>query len=189
MTWHQSLSAFARQRRQVFAQTIDDTVERLVRNRLALVTAALQNQCVRKLLFRLFEKRLHQRALAHPGKAAHVNRDGLTTAHGAKRIIQFGKLTLAPDKFGFRSGYCERGSARLQEPQYGAAFQTILRPAAQKIHAKFVEIIRNSRVDLDWLNRPARLLANHDLKKFAGERKAAGEGFVEHHADAVPVAG
>ena len=84
---HQRLGLRSRQRAEIVAQTVDDAVEGLVRDRLPLIAPAAQNHEVvgRR---QLVEKAPDQRALADSRGAMNVDRRRATLACRQERAVQ-----------------------------------------------------------------------------------------------------
>ncbi len=137
----------------------------------------------------MIEKVAHQRGLAHARAAVNIDGDGLAFAGRAKRVVQFGQQAFAPDES--RVGGCGQcaGLLNAERAQHLAAGRSRLSVAPQKFHAQVVEVLRSGWIDLEGLDGIARLLAHHDFEKFAFERQPSSQRLIQHHADAVPIAG
>src|SRR5436305_11310361 len=88
------------QRSQMLAQTVDDSIESFVRNRLAFITTTLESEHMRSFPFKLIQERAHQCRLAHTRVAVNVNRHRLAIAGGGKGLVQLHDLASAPDELG-----------------------------------------------------------------------------------------
>jgi hypothetical protein len=125
-----------------------------------------------------------------------VDGDGLALRGGLVGVVEGGDEVVAADERGRvddRPGHDAAGRGRgagLGErgEQVGAG-EAVRGVAAQQAHAQIDEVLRGVGGELVDVDGVVLLLGGEDAQGGADEREAAGEGLVEHHADAVPVAG
>src|SRR5436309_13026474 len=96
------------QRSQMLAQTVDDSIESFVRNRLAFITTTLESEHMRSFPFKLIQERAHQRRLAHARVAVNVNRHRLALACCGEGLVQLPASVGAPEELGLSRTGAER---------------------------------------------------------------------------------
>ena len=176
---------------EVAAELVDQAVERLVGHVLALVAAALEHQRARVLLPHAVEKAARQGGLAHPRGAADEDRRRAAGADPIEGLVEHRQLPAAADEARSRARR-RRGDRDLQLPVEAAGDLGAVGPCRgielQELVAQLVEVGRRAGHQVAHAGHGRRLAVEQDLRVRAAEKVRAGQGFVEHHADAVPVA-
>ena len=103
---------------QVLRQRVDQAVEGLVRHGLPLVAAPREDDAAGLPLGEVLQEAADERALAHPGGAAHEERDAAPLLRSRERLVEGGELLLSPDEGGAVRG---PRSASRREPRPGFA--------------------------------------------------------------------
>ena len=180
---------------QELAQGVDEAVERLVGDRLALVAASREDDGV-AASSQLFEKVTGQRRLAGSGRAVEAHDDGAPVAGRAEgrsaelRAARPGRRkgrrpgTSGAPRRARRSPPGSRRAARGSPPRPGG-------PRSGPGAAGHGRARSGPRAPSATRSRGAGSLGvplvPHHLDEAAGERPAAGERLEEHDAEAVPV--
>ena len=173
-------------------ERVDEAVERLEGDALALVAAALEHQRL-ALAAELVEEPARERALAHPAPAVHVHRDRSARPRRAVRVEERLELAVATEERGggrrggaraHRSGRARRAEA----PEDLGARGPSLGLDAPELEAELVEIGGDAGRGGRGRLRLVQELGAEDVGDRALRGEAAGERLVEHHADRVPVA-
>ena len=190
---HQRLDAGMGKPFEVMGERVHQAVERLVRNGLPLEAPPRENHGARVTRADPVEKTPHERALAHSRLPVESDCQGLPLLHLAERFQKAGELDPAPDKERFapagRSGRCEvrvRGVASEPLEDLGSLRAPSGVPP-QQLAAQAIEVLGDPRDELARRPGLPDLLFPQDIGGRAREGTPAGQGLVEHHAEAVPV--
>jgi hypothetical protein len=115
---------------------------------------------------------------------------------GAERDRQLHQRRRAPDQLGLVPHGRQRRHrgervlvTRAQGAQDLRAARSCVGVAAQQPHAQLLQVLRNARHQLARRERVVLLLALDHLQRRAVERHVAGQRFVDHHAERVPIGG
>ena len=180
---------------EVPRERIHDTVERLVGDVLPLVAATGEHQDRRLAQLERAGKVPHERALAHPRFAAHHHHLGCLRA-GHQGVVEQPQLPRPPDERRFRrpGGRFRRVSwlgkpiVTRGDPRADLlAVQPLRRIADQQVHAQLIELRRSPFDQLCRARWQLALLSQQNIHQLAGERRLAGEHFIEDGAHSVPV--
>ena len=150
---------------QVAAERVDDAVDRLVRDRLALVGAAAKDEGA--AAHELVEEVLHEGRLAHARRPGHAHGDRCASSDGVEGALQGLQRGLAADERGLRVGVDR--SRWESDLTSGTAHSTGDVGAAGTLR---------------WIASEER---SPERVEIAG--RAVAKGLVENDPDAVPVAG
>ena len=180
--------------RELAAESVHDTIERLVRDDLTLVAAAGQDEHA-LLVGELRDELPDERALADARLPFDDDRDRLAVAHLRVRLVQRRNLSATPEERaarGRRDRSARRARARrgrLQPANDVGAARTSRRIAVQELDGERVEVAGDA-VRLEPRGRGVlrHLPLQHERLR-ALERAPAREALIEDDAHAVPVRG
>ena len=189
----------AREVDDVCAECVDHDIECHVRNGFPLVRAPVQSHPFAPGSHPL-EEVPDQLGLAHPGASPQAHGDEAPLARRLERVVEQAQMLVASHERvaigwpGRRSSGRRRArrivARRVEHPPQGGAVRTRPRVGPQQRAANgspgprvraVDEVARGRRLD--------EALAHHQVLIAPGERRTSHERLVEHHSDAVPVAG
>jgi hypothetical protein len=180
---------------EVVGEGVDDGVEGLEGDGLALVAAAVEDHGLAAAA-QGGEEVVDEGGLADAGAAVHVDGDGGALAGGVVGVVEGGEQVVAADeRGGLGAGAAGRATGDRHALGRGGAGEHVGAGepgggvALQQAHAQVGEVFGGAGGELVDVEGVVLLLGGEDLEGGADEGEAAGEGLVEHHADGVPVAG
>ena len=187
------------QMHQMATQGVNDRIDGLVRNRLALVSASAEHERL-TVLREPVEERSHEGGLAHAGSPADVHGHRASGARSLEGLAQRKQLSLATDEQRLAPAHSldtrrrsEEGHARrriamrVQPAQDFRPVRTPRRFPVEKPDAERFEIGRDARGELGRGDRVDACLQSEHLGRGAFEWRVSDQRLVEHDADPVPV--
>ena len=180
---------------EVARERVDRAVERLVRNRFALVAAPGEHDAARGP-HDVVDERAHHRALADARRTAHERRDRLgAIGRAPERVAQVLARVAASDEQRAlgrrldpqRARRARSRAVRAQHVEDGLRRGARVRSAREHRRAERFELGRSARPGAARRRRVLLLLLREDRERRAVERQATGERLEQHHADRVPV--